>query len=169
MRGGIFMFMNYFELFEIQPAPSLTDHTYVAKKYQSLQKKFHPDFFTDATEEEKEEVLRKSAAINKGYNILRNKHKLLEYFLQEKGEIKPDEKFDLPPDFLMEMMEINESISEGETTDAEKKVQDFESSLNADVKNIFKKKPSEISAAELKTLKEFFYKTKYLQRVLDRI
>ncbi len=161
--------MNYFELFEIEPAPAVADHTYVAKKYQALQKKYHPDFFTDANEMEKEEMLRKSAAINEGYNIFKNKQKLIEYFLREKGAIADDEKFALPPDFLMEMMDINESVSDGDATEAEEQVKDFEDRLRNDIKLILEKKPTEITTEELQQMKEYYYKTKYLQRVLDRI
>lgn len=161
--------MNYFELFEIEPTPLMSDHSLVNKKYQVLQKKFHPDFFTGASEDEKEEMLQKSASVNEGYKVLKNKQKLIEYFLREKDVIRTDEKFDLPPEFLMEMMDINESISEGEKGAAEKMVQDFELNLTGTVKEILEKKPSEIIAKELERLKEYFYKTKYLQRVLARI
>ncbi len=48
--------MNYFELFEI-PVQLKVDTRQLGKKYFELQKKYHPDFFTQSTPEEQAEVL----------------------------------------------------------------------------------------------------------------
>ena len=61
--------MNYFELFEI-PVSLIVDQNKLSSQYFALQKKYHPDFFTNATEEEQGEVLEKSSMINKGFKTL---------------------------------------------------------------------------------------------------
>ena len=60
--------MNYFELFDL-PVSLNVDKSKLAKKYFELQKKYHPDYFTQATEAEQEEALEKSSAVNKALKI----------------------------------------------------------------------------------------------------
>ena len=160
--------MNYYELYEL-PSRAVADKTYVSKKYIDLQKKFHPDFFTNENEADKEHALEQSAAINKAYNIFSNKEKTIEYFLQLKGIISPDEKYTLPPDFLMEMMDLNESIDEKNVT-IENKIAVFEIELYAEIKGFLEvENDSELNEDALLKLKAYYYKKKYLKRILDRI
>ena len=73
--------MNYFELFGLPQAPSV-DRSLLARKYFELQKEYHPDFFTQAADFDKEHALEKSAAINKAFNTFQNEENTIEYFLQ---------------------------------------------------------------------------------------
>jgi molecular chaperone HscB len=159
--------MNYYEIFDLPLSP-LVDHSVLLKKYVSLQRKNHPDFFTTATEYEKAEADHFSALINKGYNVLKNELEAIYYFLMVKQEIEIDEKYQLSPEFLMEMMEMNEDIDENNNRDAEKKVKETESELFNEVKNVLGKKVDEMNAQDLAQLKAYYYKKKYLNRILDR-
>ncbi len=161
--------MNYFDLFGFTLAPVI-DKTQVAKKYFELQKKYHPDFYTQATEAEKEEALEISAQINKGFKIFKDEDQTLEYFLLQTGTIVTDEKFSLPPDFLMEMMDINEAIGEIENEEVKKQINNFIETLNTPVQELLNKENLiEPTAEELEKLKIYYYKKKYLHRILDRL
>lgn len=161
--------MNYFELFGLPVAPSV-DRSLLAKKYFDLQKTNHPDFFTQATETEKEHALEQSAAINKAFNIFQNKEKTIEYFLQLKGVIETDEKYQLPPAFLMEMMEINESLTEEDEDAVRQRVAQFEEGLEKEIIPVIESyNAAETQMGSLLQLKEYYYKKKYLQRILDRL
>ena len=161
--------MNYFELFELPVAPEV-DKSVLAKKYFELQKKFHPDFFTNETDEEKETVLQQSADINKAYKIFQSRDKTIEYFLQQKNIIATDEKYTLPPDFLMEMMELNEGLSESEPVQTENKVSVYEAGLQEDIQPVLMNYDEQLTTdAELQKLKAFYYKKKYLNRILERL
>ena len=160
--------MNYFELFGFEMSPSV-DKTLVSQKYFILQKSNHPDFFTQATEDEQEEALQQSAAINKAFAIFQNEEKNIEYFLQVKGVILPDEKYQLPPDFLMEMMELNEAISEKNSINFNNELAAIEKPLYEEIKPIMAKPVSEYETEDLEKLKSFYYKKKYLKRILDRL
>src|SRR5882672_7543828 len=103
--------MNYFELFEI-PVSLLVDKNVLAKKYFELQKKFHPDFYAQETEFEQANALEKSSQINKALKVLRNSDEIIKYVLQLKGLLEEEEKYQLPPAFLMEVMELNEELSD---------------------------------------------------------
>ncbi len=159
--------MNYYELFDM-PLKAVADKTYVSKKYIALQKKYHPDFYTNENEADKEFAMEQSAAINKGYKIFTNKDNTIEYFLKLKGIITPDEKFNLPTDFLMEMMELNEGFDDNKNI--EKEIQQFEDELVKQISTLIESKnTSELNETQLQDLKIYYYKKKYLKRILDRL
>jgi molecular chaperone HscB len=159
--------MNYYELFELPIAP-VVDKTGISKKYFELQKKFHPDFFTNETEEDKENALTQSAAINKGFNIFSNKEKTLEYFLQLKAVVVADEKYNLPPDFLMEMMELNEGFDE--ETDIEAKITAYDQALILEIQPLLSTENTALfTENDFQKLKAYYYKKKYLKRILERL
>jgi len=161
--------MNYYELFDLPFAPK-ADHTLVNKKYFELQKLYHPDFFTQAGEEEKETMLERSADINKAYHIFRQQDRTLEYFLKEKGVVETDEKYNLPPDFLMEMLELNEALTEEDENTFRARVAAAESALDTTVAGILNKPTTaDLSDTELQELKAYHFKKKYLKRILDRL
>lgn len=160
--------MNYFDLFNFKIAPVI-DKTRVAKKYFELQKQYHPDFYTQATEAEKEEALDISSQINKAFKIFKDEDQTLEYFLLQTNTITPDEKFKLPPDFLMEMMEINEAIGEQENEEVKKQINDFIEELNKPVAAILDKEGADPTHEDLEKLKIYYFKKKYLHRILDRL
>ncbi len=157
--------MNYFELFNL-PVTLKVDKSQLAKKYFELQKQFHPDFFTQASEDEQADALEKSSMLNTALKTLKNEDETLKYILIQKNCLQEDEKYQLPPTFLMDVMELNEDLNE-ETI---QKIEAFESTLYVDVKEIVENYNNEtVSPAQLASLKEYYYKKKYLQRILERI
>ena len=157
--------MNYFELFEL-PISLKTDKTKLALKYFELQKKYHPDFFARGTEHEQEQALQISSELNKALKILKDSHQTIKYVLQLKQLLEEEEKYQLPPAFLMEMMELNEELS----ADSAGQIQELENQLYSEVQPIIENY-NDVTAttAELLKLKEYYYKKKYLQRILDRL
>ena len=161
--------MNYYELFNVKMAP-LVDKTYVTKKYFELQKIYHPDFYSQGTETEQEDVLQKSADINKAYKIFQHPGKALAYFLEVKGFLESDEKYDLPPAFLMEMMELNEELDESDAAASRDKIEEYILSLDKETDPILSTGiERELSEKEIQALKAYHYKKKYLNRILDRL
>ncbi len=157
--------MNYFELFDL-PVSLLVDTSALAKKYFELQKTFHPDFFTQADETAQQDALEKSSDINKALKVLKSQDATIKYVLQLKGLIEEEEKYPLPPNFLMEVMELNENLSAGSTA----VIADFEKNIYADVSQIIEQyNDAAVSNEDLLKLKEYHYKKKYLQRILERL
>ena len=158
--------MNYFELFGI-PASIKVDKQLLSKKYVELQKKYHPDFYTQSSENEQGDALEKSSAINKALKVLKNEDETIKYVLQLKGLLEEEEKYALPPAFLMEMMELNENL---EASGSKQEAQNYINELYNEVKGIIENyDDTTISQEALLKLKEYYYKKKYLQRILDRI
>jgi molecular chaperone HscB len=157
--------MNYFELFEL-PVSIKIDKSKLAQKYFELQKKYHPDFFAKATEHEQAEALEISSQLNKALKVLKNQDQTIKYVLQLKQLLEDEEKYKLPPAFLMEMMELNEELSE----DSAQQIEELENQLYAEVQHFIENyKDATASTADLLKLKEYYYKKKYLQRILDRL
>ncbi len=157
--------MNHFELFDL-PVSFKTDKGKLALTYFELQKKYHPDFFAQATEHEQGQALEISSQLNKAIKILKNEDETIKYVLQLKGLLEEEEKYQLPPDFLMEMMELNEELSE----DSAQQINALETELYSEVQPIIDNyDDATASNTDLLKLKEYFYKKKYLQRILDRL
>ncbi len=157
--------MNYFELFDL-PISLSVDGNYLSKQYAALQKKYHPDFFTQSDEASQQEALEKSSEINKGFKVLKNQDSTIQYVLQLKGLIETDEKYPLPPDFLMEVMELNENLS----ADSASAIAGFKKTIYADISPVMANyDDATITKEALLKLKDYYYKKKYLQRILDRL
>src|SRR5690242_5598536 len=101
--------MNYFELFEI-PVQLQVDKNRLPGKFFELSRKYHPDFFVNSSEEEKAGALERSAQLNKAYRTFQHTDDTIKYVLQLKGLLQEEEKYELPPAFLMEVLEINEQL-----------------------------------------------------------
>ncbi len=165
--------MNYFQLFEI-PITLQVDAAALKKKFYELSRKYHPDFYSQATEDEQDEALEKSSILNKAFKTFSNKDETIKYVLKEKGLLQEEEKYQLSPDFLMEMMELNEAVMdakmEGDTAkemQVHTSIQKLENELYAPVKTIVEDYKEGITTKEeLLQVKEYYYRKKYLQRIL---
>lgn len=164
--------MNYFELFEI-PESLQVDKKYLQIKYFELQKKYHPDFFSNESEEDQADVLEKSSMINKAYKTFQNDDETIKYVLQQKGLLAEEEKYELPPDFLMEMMELNEAIMDVDDSSLEEmetKISQMEKHLYEQVQNIIEYYIEDRTTDEqLLQVKDYYFKKKYLKRILERL
>ena len=157
--------MNYFELFEL-PLAFKVDKTLLARKYFELQKKYHPDFYTLENEAEQAEALEMSSQVNKALQTLRNPDETIKYVLQLKGLLEEDEKYQLPPDFLMEVMELNEDLGEGSAA----AISNLEADIQLPVISILENYDDASTPTEdLLKVKEYYFKKKYLDRILERI
>jgi molecular chaperone HscB len=157
--------MNYFELFEM-PVTLMPSQAAVTKKYVELQKKYHPDFFTQQDEASQQEALETSSAVNKAIKVFKNPDATIKYVLELKGLMEEEEKYPLPPGFLMEVMELNENLS-GDSAAA---VEAFEQAIYAEVRQLIENyDDATVTPEQLLRLKEYYYKKKYLQRILDRL
>jgi molecular chaperone HscB len=159
--------MTYFELFEI-PVSLTVDTKALTRRFFELQKKYHPDFFGQATDAEKEEALELSSMINKAWKTFQSQEETVKYVLTEKGLLEEEEKYQLPPDFLMEVMELNELKMDGvddATLDA--RVQGLQKEITEEVSKILSHySESSHGQADLLKVKDWYYKKKYLDRLL---
>ena len=100
--------MDYFELFNI-PLSLFVDASSIKKRFYELSRKYHPDFFSNTSEEEQSEALEMSAMLNKALKVFSTPEETIKYVLQLKGLLEAEEKYQLPPDFLMDVMDCKPS------------------------------------------------------------
>jgi molecular chaperone HscB len=108
---------DYFELFEL-PCAFDIDFDTLSEQYRKLQRKYHPDKFVNGTDQERRVSIQKTAFVNEAYQTLKSPMRRARYLLTLGGVEFDDEKethFD--PAFLMEQMELRESLSELRTAD----------------------------------------------------
>lgn len=165
--------MYYFELFEL-PLSLKIDEKKIIDKYYILSKKYHPDRYVMSTDEEKDLALKMTADINKAKDVLLNIQSRLSYILQEKKVITADEKYALPNDFLMEMMELNEMYMEASGDEEKqqmiiKNINQTEEALFEPVKTYFEIEDWSDGEPDLELLKVYYYKKKYLDRLKNQI
>ncbi|NCW12009.1 MAG: hypothetical protein EBV82_02390 [Chitinophagia bacterium] len=86
--------MNYFELFDL-PIGFKIDTIKLRQAFMDIQRASHPDKFAQASPEEQELALEKSALANKGFSILSHPEKVLPYVLEILGLIESEEKYAL--------------------------------------------------------------------------
>jgi len=165
--------INYYEYFGL-PVRLNLNQSDLRKLYYENSRKYHPDFYTLEEEERQEEVLRFSTLNNEAYNVLKNDNKRLKHLLEIKGAIKEGEKEELSQLFLMEMMEINETIMDLQLGDAdptkltelEQNINQLTDTLNTEIKRIGN---SELNESEIASLKECYFRMKYINRLKENI
>lgn len=161
--------MTHFELFNL-PITLSVDTSGLSKKYFELQRKYHPDRFVQASDEEKEETLQLSAQVNKAFKMLKDPDETIKYVLQLKELLEDEEKYQLSPDFLMEVMELNELLEEGLTDSLQTNIDQLKQTIYEPVEAIIKNYQEGITTEkELLQVKEYYFKKKYLDRMVDNL
>lgn len=166
--------MNYFELFGL-PVQLKTDKALIRKRYLELSRTSHPDYFINEDQDKQQNALETSANLNQALKTLTTEDELIKYVLAEKQLLQKDEKYSLPPHFLMEMMEFNEAIvdaagDEDSKQDLYKQLEDLQNKFYGAVKNIVEDyKEGVTTEEELLQVKEYYFKKKYLERLKEQL
>jgi molecular chaperone HscB len=163
------MAMNYFELFEL-PVTLKVNTAALSRKFFELSKKYHPDYFINEEGQAQAEALEKSAQLNKAWKTFQNPDETIKYVLQLKGLLEEEEKYELPPDFLMEVLEINEQLMDVDEpavkADLESTIQQLQNEIYEPVKEMVENyKEGTVTEKELLQVKAYYYKKKYLDRI----
>ncbi|QKJ29383.1 Fe-S protein assembly co-chaperone HscB [Mucilaginibacter mali] len=167
--------MNYFEFYDI-PESFNPDEALLKKKFYQLSKEYHPDFYANDTDERQQEILELSTLNNKAYKTLGNPAKRLEYILRSHDLVSEGAKPQLPGNFLMEMMDINERLMEvenatqlgeisAETLAVENDLQNNLNALTADYETL----SDTAKEDRLNKIADIYYRQKYLLRIKESL
>ena len=165
--------MNYFELFDI-PVSLHPDEKLVKQKFYALSRKYHPDFYSHASGQEQADVLETSSEVNKAYKVFQNQDDTIKYLLQQKGLMQEEEKYELPPAFLMDMLELSEQMMEAKVDDDGEAKTSVQKQIDNVLNEIYDPVQTTIenyregatTEKELLQVKDYYYKKKYLNRIL---
>ncbi len=165
--------MNYFEFYGL-PESFEIEAASLKKKFYELSKKYHPDFYAAESAEKQEEVLQLSTLNNKAYQVLSNADKRVDYILRQHNLLADGDKYPLAPDFLMEMMEINEQLMDADDADTinqiKTSVKEASDNLEAELKQQtqnFNNKTKQEQDEALKKVLDIYYRKKYLLRITE--
>lgn len=164
--------MNYFEFYEL-PVSFILDEQEVKRKFLERTKKYHPDFFVNEGAQRQSEMLELSTFNTRAYHALSDFDRRMQYILEMKNQVSEGERYELSPDFLMEMMDINEGLMELNEQPDSAKVEMLRKQVSGLFDNLYKEVSSvvevyrgeETSESELKKIKDYYYRKKYLLRI----
>jgi molecular chaperone HscB len=162
--------MNYFELYSL-PISLTPDPSVVKEKFYELSRKYHPDFHSNASEEEQADMLEKSSLVNMAYKVFLSPDETIKYVLISKGLLEEEEKYKLSPDFLMEVLDLNEqALDVSEQADVDRltnTIANFQKQIYEPVEAVITGyKEGTTTEKELLQVKEYYYRKKYLDRIL---
>ncbi|XP_005110339.1 iron-sulfur cluster co-chaperone protein HscB [Aplysia californica] len=102
--------LTFFDLMQMEPSFDV-DLIELGKTFRETQKKLHPDKFSIKSKEEQMLAEQQSSLLNKAYNTLQKSLSRALYILELQGiTISESDNF-TDPEFLMEVMDVNEQIS----------------------------------------------------------
>ena len=168
---------NYFTLYHL-PVTFRPAAAEIKSKFYELSRQYHPDRFAQAGGAELAEALRMAAINNEAYKTLRDCDATMAYILKLNGLLEDEEKYALPPAFLMEMMEINEAISEYEAEPANEDARQMAvNALNEQLELwddatellVQRFEAGEKDKELLLQIKDQYFRKKYLLRIKERI
>lgn len=169
--------MNYFELYG-QPESFHPGAAAVKSKYYELSRRYHPDRFVQAGDAERAEALRMAALNNDAWKTLTSPDATMAYILQLHGLLEDEEKYNLPPSFLMEMMDLNEVVSEYESDRENERMKEKVLQALADQTAAWESAVAPLTEkydvgegdnALLLRIKDYYFRKKYLLRIQQRI
>jgi molecular chaperone HscB len=103
---------NHFDLFGLVPAFSIEGEA-LERSYREIQSKVHPDRFAHAGDAERRASLQWTTRVNEAYRTLKDPVQRARHLLELHGV---DAAFEtntaMPPDFLMQQMELRESLED---------------------------------------------------------
>ncbi|MBS1586411.1 MAG: Fe-S protein assembly co-chaperone HscB [Bacteroidetes bacterium] len=168
--------LNYFELYGL-PVNFHPDAAAVKAKFYQLSRQYHPDRFANAEEEAKLESLRMSAMNNDAYKTLNSPDATMAYILKLNHLLEDEEKYSLPNAFLMEMMDLNEAVSDAEMGDDDSSRATAKDALEEQL-NTWNEAAGKLTAqfnagdhseTLLLQIKDYYFRKKYLLRIKERI
>jgi molecular chaperone HscB len=121
------------------------DAAALEKTFYGLSRQFHPDYFMNASDEERQASMERSSLLNDAYRTLREPVQRAKYLLSLEG-YKEAEKKSPPADLLEEVFELNMQVEElkaakkmgdeDEIVEARAALEEALTSLNAKMKEL---------------------------------
>jgi molecular chaperone HscB len=139
--------VDYFAFFEI-PRRFNIDSTELEHRFYDLSRMFHPDFFSNCNEAERQFSMDRSSKLNDAYRTLKEPNRRARYLLELEGKKIGEGRGKAPPDLLAEVFELNEEMEElriakqtqarNEIEQLKRRVLDMEAMLDERASNINK-------------------------------
>ena len=86
------------------------DRSEIEKRFREMSRRVHPDRFAQTSPVERKLALLHTERVNQAYRALRLRHTRAEHLMEIIHDAPPEGKRVREPDFLMEMLELQESV-----------------------------------------------------------
>ena len=106
---------NHFDLFGLTPKFSIEGDA-LERSYRDIQSKVHPDRFAHAGDAERRASLQWTTRVNEAYRTLKDPVQRAKHLLELHGvDVAFETNTAMPPEFLMQQMELREALEEAKT------------------------------------------------------
>ena len=170
--------MSYFEFYHL-PEAFVLDEAALKRQYYAKSRETHPDFHATSSPENQAEMLRQATHNTDAYRTLANPDQRMAYLLRQHGLLDETRQGQLPADFLMDMMDLNEQLMELETSPDPAAVarvaaeaQAVTSALDAGVAPVlagYAQLPPDHRPAALQQVLTYYLKKRYLLRIRQQV
>lgn len=171
------MATDYFAFYTI-PESFRPDEAAIKRRYYALSREYHPDFHATAPPEKQQEILRLATLNTNAYRTLSDSELRMAYILSRHGLLE-EGKQELPPDFLMEVMELNEQLMELELDPDPTVVEGVKTEVNAlsdtldagiePVLTGYDQLPHDARPQALQQIRTYYLKRRYLLRIRESL
>jgi molecular chaperone HscB len=169
---------SYFDFYNL-PETFLPDEAALKRLYYARSRETHPDFHATSSPENQAEMLRQATLNTDAYRTLADADQRMAYILRENGLLEEGKQEQLPPDFLMDMMDLNEQVMDLETmpdAGAEARVTAevtaLVDTLDAGIQPVlvgYEGLPTDHRPAALQQIRTYYLKKRYLLRIRQQL
>ena len=156
---------NYFDFYGLPHSIDI-DKALLRQKFLEKSKQYHPDFFSEQPEE-LNKAIEITAFNNKAYKTLNQFYTCAQYLIDINSS-DMNKELNLPQDFLMEMMDINEEIdvldnsNKDKIAEVEIHITDYETKESEQLREL-------MNLMLYSEAQQSLLKIKYLERLKQRL
>ncbi|GAA3955581.1 hypothetical protein GCM10022406_41250 [Hymenobacter algoricola] len=171
------MTTNYFEFYAL-PETFQPDEAALKQKYYALSREYHPDFHATASPGRQQEILQLATLNTNAYRTLAHPEQRMAYILGLHG-LLAEGKQELPTDFLMEVMDLNEQLMELEfepdptiVAQVQEEVNTLSATLDAGIAPVlggYAGLPADVRPQALQQVRTYYLKRRYLLRIRESL
>jgi molecular chaperone HscB len=169
---------DYFAFYGL-PESFRPDEAALKRLYYAKSRETHPDFHATSSPENQAEMLRQATLNTDAYRILADSDQRMAYLLRQHGLLEEGKQEQLPPEFLMDMMDLNEQLMEVETdpegatgTQVAAEVTAISETLDAGIEPVlagYEQLPADHHPAALQQIRTYYLKKRYLLRIQQQV
>ncbi|MBF9237875.1 co-chaperone Hsc20 [Hymenobacter sp. BT683] len=172
------MSSDYFSFYGL-PESFHPDEAALKRLYYAKSRETHPDFHATSSADNQAEMLQQATVNTDAYRTLADPDKRMAYILRQHGLLEESKQEPLPPDFLMDMMDLNEQLMDLEhapdastMAQVSSEVQAIADTLDAGIEPVlagYEGLPSDHRPAALHQIRTYYLKKRYLLRIQQQV